>query len=204
MVWEEIIAEGLQDLSYDAIRLLLSRRTARSIPFSAARKYLREQGLWFMDGPATMGGFFEDIKAGLSAESQEILRTLYSALYSEGTDVRTDLDLYAGHVATVINELLALNSPQFTADMADGWDDLGGGRPYASLSANDVSAFKADYDARMAQEASDEANDAIRSATVDVWYAAYNEHISPVLDAEAPTEADLIAGVQAALASLEA
>jgi len=41
-------------------------------------------------------------------------------------------------------------------------------------------------------------------ATWETWNTAYNSHVSPVLDGAEPTVANLIAGLQAAIAELEA
>ena len=211
--WQEIVYQGLDGMSDVELVGLLSAQTAHAMVNAEAREFLREQGLWFQAGPAAMAGVMAEVESSLSANAQAIKGQMYSALWAEGTRIRSDLAEFAPAVNLLVSELEALGA--VSAEQVEAWYALGGGRPYADLVEADVAQARQDHADAIAQaeaeaaeaeaiRAQEEANQELRLAVSDAWYAAYNSHISPVLDSEAPTTADLVAGVQAALAQLEA
>jgi len=200
--WQEIVDQGLDGMSDVELVGLLSVRTARPLDNAAAREFLREQGLWFQVGPSAMAGVIDEVEPSLSASAQVVKGQMYSSLWAEGTRIRSDLDEFAPAVALLVGELQALGA--VSTEQVEAWYALGGGRPYADLVEADVVQARQEHADAVAEAEEAAANAGLQMAVMGVWHAAYNEHISPVLDAEAPTEADLVAGVQAALASLEA
>ena len=204
--WQEIVDQGLDGMSDVELVGLLSVRTVLPMDNAAAREFLREQGLWFQAGPAAMAGAIAELESSLSANAQAVKGQMYSALWAEGTRVRCDLAEFAPAVALLVGELQALGA--VSAEQVEAWYALGGGRPHADLVEADVAQARQDHADAVAQaeEAAAEAaaNAELQRVVRDAWYSAYNAHISPVLDSAAPTEADLIAGVQAALSQLEA
>jgi uncharacterized protein (DUF433 family) len=71
---------------------------------------------------------------------------------------------------------------------------------YTDLTEQDVLDCIAAHEAELEQQALEQ----LRMATWEAWNSAYNANVSTVLDGEAPTVANLIAGLQAAIAELEA
>ena len=64
--------------------------------------------------------------------------------------------------------------------------------PYAEVTEQEVTDCIADYN-----------REQMRMTTWQAWQDVYNAHVSPVLDGAEPTVANLIAGLQAAIAELE-
>jgi len=71
---------------------------------------------------------------------------------------------------------------------------------FPGVSEQDVVGCIAAHEAELEQQALEQ----LRMATWETWNTAYNSHVSPVLDGAEPTVANLIAGLQAAIAELEA
>lgn len=189
--WQEIVDQGLDGMSDVELVGLLSVQTARPMDNAAAREFLREQGLWFQAGPAAMAGVISEVEDSLSANAQAVKGQMYSALWAEGTRIRCDLAEFAPAVNLLVSELQALGA--VSAEQVEAWYALGGGRPHADLVEADV-----------VQARQEHADALARGEVHQAWFAAYNAHISPVLDSAALSQADLIAGVQAALSQLEA
>ena len=70
---------------------------------------------------------------------------------------------------------------------------------FPGVSEQDVLNCIAAHEAELEQQALEQ----LRMATWETWNTAYNSHVSPVLDGAEPTVANLIAGLQAAIAELE-
>ena len=70
---------------------------------------------------------------------------------------------------------------------------------FPGVSEQDVLDCIAAHEAELEQQALEQ----LRMATWETWNTAYNSHVSPVLDGTEPTVANLIAGLQAAIAELE-
>jgi hypothetical protein len=70
---------------------------------------------------------------------------------------------------------------------------------FPGVSEQDVLNCIAAHEAELEQQALEQ----LRMATWETWNTAYNSHVSPVLDGAEPTFANLIAGLQAAIAELE-
>lgn len=189
--WQEIVDQGLDGMSDVELVGLLSVQTARPMDNAAAREFLREQGLWFQAGPSAMAGVIAEVEDSLSANAQAVKGQMYSALWAEGTRIRCDLAEFAPAVNLLVSELQALGA--VSAEQVEAWYALGGGRPHADLVEADV-----------VQARQGHADALARGEVHQAWFAAYNAHISPVLDSAALSQADLIAGVQAALSQLEA
>jgi hypothetical protein len=71
---------------------------------------------------------------------------------------------------------------------------------FPGVSEQDVLDCIAAHEAELEQQALEQ----LRMATWEAWNSAYNANVSTVLDGEAPTVSNLIAGLQAAIAELEA
>ena len=212
--WDDVERLGLDHDTDAVIASTMATLTAHSLNNADAARYLREQSLWYQSGPTTMAGAIQTAMPTLPASLQDLLGQLYAAIWGESaTALRTDDPAWGPTFQEGVDGLIAAGV--MTQAQADAFADLAGGKPWAGAVEADAAAARAAYEAeeaaRQAQEAAEEAarqqeeaNRQIKQATEQAWMSAYNAHIAPVLDSEAPTEADLIAGVQAALASLEA
>ena len=214
IIWEDVQRLGLDSETDAVIASTMSTLTDRELNSTDAARYLREQSLWYQSGPTTMAGDIQTALPTLPASLQDLLGQLYAAIWGESaTALRTDDPAWGPTFQEGVDGLISANV--MTQAQADEFANLAGGKPWAGATEADAAAARATYEAeeaaRQEQEAADEAarqqeeaNRQIKDATTAAWNSAYNSHIAPVLDSEAPTEADLIAGVQAALAQLEA
>jgi hypothetical protein len=214
IIWEDVQRLGLDQDTDAVIASTMATLTARELNSTDAARYLREQSLWYQSGPSTMAGAIQTAMPSLPASLQDLLGQLYAAIWGESaTALRTDDPVWGPIFQQGVDGLIAASV--MTQAQADEFAALAGGKPWAGAVEADAAAARATYEAeeaaRQAQEAAEEAarqqeeaNRQIKDATTATWISAYNAHIAPVLDSEAPTEADLIAGVQAALAQLEA
>ena len=203
IIWEDVQRLGLDQETDAVIASTMATLTARELNSTDAARYLREQLLWYQSGPTTMAGAIEAAMPSLPASLQDLLGQLYAAIWGESaTALRTDDPVWGPIFQEGVDGLIAASV--MTQAQADEFAALAGGKPWAGAVEADAAAARAAREAEEAARQQEKANRQIRDATMAVWASAYNTHISPVLDAEAPTEADLIAGVQAALSQLEA
>ena len=203
IIWEDVQRLGLDQDTDAVIASTMATLTARELRHADAARYLREQSLWYQSGPTTMAGAIQTAMPTLPASLQDLLGQLYAAIWGESaTALRTDDPAWGPTFQEGVDGLIAANV--MTQAQADEFAAMAGGKPWADATEADAAAARATYEAEEAARQQEEANRQIREATEAAWNSAYNAHIAPVLDSEAPTEADLIAGVQAALAQLEA
>ena len=201
--WDDVERLGLDQDTDAVIASTMATLTAHSLNNADAARYLREQSLWYQSGPTTMAGAIQTALPSLPASLQDLLGQLYAAIWGESaTALRTDDPVWGPIFQQGVDGLIAASV--MTQAQADEFAALAGGKPWAGATEADAAAARATYEAEEAARQQEEANRQIRDATTATWNSAYNAHIAPVLDSEAPTEADLIAGVQAALAQLEA
>ena len=214
IIWEDVQRLDLDQETDAVIASTMSTLTANELSTTDAARYLREQLLWYQSGPSSMAGAIQTALPTLPADLQDLLGQLYAAIWGHSsTGLRTDDPAWGPTFAEGIDGLIAANV--MSQSQADDLANLAGGKPWAGAVEADAASARTTYQAeeaaRQEQEAAEEAarqqeeaNRQIKDTTTATWISAYNNHIAPVLDSEAPTEADLIAGVQAALAQLEA
>jgi len=109
------------------------------------------------------------------------------------------LQLYTADRQAMIEQL---GAGTLTAEQVQVVKELGVKQEpkFPGVSEQDVLDCIAAHEAELEQQALEQ----LRMATWETWNTAYNSHVSPVLDGAEPTVANLIAGLQAAIAELEA
>lgn len=186
--WQEIVDQGLDGLSEGELVGLLSVQTARPMENAAAREFLREQGLWFQAGPAAMAGVIAEVESSLSANAQAVKGQMYSALWAEGTRIRSDLAEFAPAVNLLVSELEALGA--VSAEQVEAWYALGGGRPHVDLVEADVAQARQEYVDEVSQAAEQQAKAMadmngrdLLSASFDVLVQAKDSQVQAIEDA---------------------
>ena len=125
---------------------ILAPLTARDILTADVRRYFRETAIWYLSGTQQMAGAFQvAIDYGeLPVELLAALGELYSSVFGGSADTLSTSTspaiaarLFAGWEALV-------GSGVITADQRDGFYKLGGGRPFESITSNDIAEARSE------------------------------------------------------------
>jgi hypothetical protein len=129
----------------------------------------------------------------VAGEADPLIYSAFIALSTVG------LQLYSEERQAMIEQL---GAGTLTAEQVQVVKELGVKQEpkFPGVTEQDVVDCIAAHEAELEQQALEQ----LRMATWETWNSAYNANVSTVLDGEAPTVANLIAGLQAAIAELEA
>lgn len=140
---------------------------------------------------------------GTSPELQEPLNKFFSHITNDRNKTFNTTDPeFAGLLQLVKSSFADQENMPSTVDF-DALIALGGGLKFGDVTAQQIEDAWTEKVNQEATEAASAAIETLRAATRTTWQTVFNTHISSVLDGNSPTLANLIAGVEAALAVLQ-
>ena len=131
---------------------ILRTLAATNIPTQDVRVWFRETRLWMQRPGDQMWGTLEDASVSATPEQRQQLDYLFDAVFGGSSEmIRTSEPISAGETWAVVQTIVAL-VPNSSASV-DSFYDLGGGRPFESLTVDEFAADRIDSLSRQENQA---------------------------------------------------